>query len=62
VMFADTEYIEAGLVGKLHLSEQIAEACRGIERETCRWVRNRRRKAVDTDLHWVYLHFLLRCG
>ena len=51
VMLADAENVEAHVVGKLDLLEQMLHALHGTERETCGRVGDSRCEAVDPDLH-----------
>jgi hypothetical protein len=51
MMFADPENVEADLVGKFDLLEQMMHALDRAERETGGRIRDGGSEAVDADLH-----------
>src|SRR5271155_2570296 len=50
-MFANAEDVEADLIGKLNLFEQMVHALYRAERETCGRVGNSCSETVDSNLH-----------
>ncbi len=48
-MFADSEDVQAGLIGMLDLFDQVAQLVRRADRMA--GVLVRRREAIDSDLH-----------
>jgi len=51
VMFANAEDVEADLIGKFNLFEQMVHALHRAERETCGRVGNSCCETVDSNLH-----------
>ena len=51
MMFANAEDVEADLIGKLNLFEQMVHALDRAERETCGRVGNSCCETVDSNLH-----------
>ena len=52
VMLANAENVQAHVVGKLNLLEQMLHAFHGAEREARGWVGDSRCEAVNADLHF----------